>query len=79
MIRIPTVLYVLLIPVVFLGSCMLSLRPIWDWRERAAIHPVSEEEKKLIPVLARAGDGKYFTARLADLPVGATVVSSVAR
>jgi len=64
---------------VFLGNCVSSLRPIWNWQERAAIHSVAQSEKKFFPVLARSADGKYLAAQLEDLPIGAVLVYSVTR
>jgi hypothetical protein len=79
MIRLPTWLYLLLLWVVFLGTCMLSIRPIWEWRDRARIRPVREADKAYFPVLARTADGKYVAAPMGELPSGTILVLSVTR
>ena len=66
MIRVPTWLFILAISSVFLGSCTLSLRPVWSWIERGAIRPVKDDKVKYFPVLAHSPDGRYFVANLGD-------------
>ena len=58
---------------------MVSLPLIWNWQERATIHPVTDSEKDFFPILARSNEGKYIVARFRDLPIGTTLVSSVSR
>lgn len=58
---------------------MLSIRPIWEWRDRARIRPVREADKAYFPVLARTADGKYVAAPMGELPSGAILVLLVTR
>jgi hypothetical protein len=79
--RLPTWLCILLLPVVFLGGCLLSYPFIWDWQEHDLIRPVGDPGAGVpfFPVLIRTTAGKYDIARLDATLVDATIVSSVTR
>jgi hypothetical protein len=79
MIRLPTWLYLLLIPIVFLGSCRLSMPPVWRWLEQGWIRPVSATETRDFPVLARSPEGAYIVAYLDTVPAGVRLVQAVSR
>lgn len=76
MYRIPTGLFLLLLPVLFLGGCFASLQPVWGWMERGWIRPASELDKSRFPVLVRGADGVFAPASLGAIPPDSLVVTS---
>jgi hypothetical protein len=75
-IRIPRWLFFLLLPVLFLGGCGASIRPLWTWTERGWIHPVEYSEIAHFPVLVRSASSVYSVAPLRNIPSGRIVVTS---
>jgi hypothetical protein len=74
--RIPRWLFVLLVPLLFLGGCVSSLRPAWSLIERRWIRPVQEPDKPHFPVLVRGSDGIFAPATLGHMPPESVVVTS---
>lgn len=74
MLKVPTWLFALLIPVVFIGSCAVSVPPIWRWRERGAVRAVAEGDAANFPVLYRAENGRFVAGLLGHPPSGAKIV-----
>lgn len=75
--KIPRWLTIALIPLVFLGGCVASVRPIWAWQDRLATHPVTEAERDIVPLLALR-NGKHVVTGQSGAE-GATIVTSVTR
>ena len=67
MIRLPRWLYLLLAPLVFLGSCTAVLEPVATSCERKLIRPVREQDLHIFPVIIRSEDGRFRIADFADV------------
>lgn len=77
--RIPNWLYALLLPVLFFGGCVASIRPVWKWMELGYIHPVTQKERKRLPVLGREANGKYTVASLEEVTKGIEICTVIPR
>jgi hypothetical protein len=67
MIRLPRWLYLLLAPLVFLGSCTAVIEPLAVSSERKLIRPVRERDMHIFPVIIRSEDGRFGIADFADV------------
>ena len=76
MFRIPRWLFVVLLPLLFFGGCVSSLRPVWSLIERGWIRPVKESDKPHFPVLVRGSDGTFAPATLGHMPSDSVAVTS---
>jgi len=77
MFKLPTWLVLLLIPVVFFGSCTLSIVPIWSWHEYRSVRDVEADYTGGFPVLCQTEDGQYVVTRLGYVPADAAIVVAV--
>ena len=74
--RIPRWLFLLLLPLLFFGGCVASIKPAWKWTERRWIRSVTESDRPNFPVLTRGSDGIFAPASLGHMPSGSVVVTS---
>lgn len=74
---IPGPLFMVLIPVVFLGSCVLSTPAILYLGEKKQYHQVTTFDEAGLPVLARTPEGKYVVLHYGE-PKGSEIVKTVA-
>jgi hypothetical protein len=74
-IRIPSWLFAILVPIMFIGGCTLTVRPVWTWQERNRIRAVGDRDKEGFPVLVRNPDSIYSVASLGAIPEGGIIVT----
>jgi len=75
MFRIRRWLFVILLPAMFLGGCVSSIRPAWWLIERGWSRPVEEADRSIFPVLVRLPDLSFASASLGELPLDAVIVT----
>lgn len=76
MIRIQPWLFVLLLPVLFLGACWASARPVWRLLERGWIRAVKDSDRSYFPVLVYSAGSGYSVASLGQIPPDSALVTT---
>ncbi|HXJ12183.1 MAG TPA: hypothetical protein VNH19_07910 [Candidatus Limnocylindrales bacterium] len=65
----------LLLPVIFIGGCYLSLKPVFLVMERFHIHPFHEADRAWFPILVRYPGPLYSCAQLRNVPDNCVIVT----
>jgi hypothetical protein len=74
--RIPRWLFLLLVPIFFLGGCVASVRPMWSILEKRWIRPVTDVDRSSFPILVRDQEAVFAAAMLDQVPSDSVAVTS---
>ncbi len=74
--RIPRWLFLLLLPLFFLGSCVASVRPMWSILEKRWIRPATDVHLSSFPILVQDQEALFAAAMLNQVPSNSVAVTS---